>query len=166
MARSFSKTIRYGVAIVCIGAVIFWDAKEPPVLDMKQMQISEGTYNCIWQNGSKSGTTGAHVVDGLIYYSSFSYIFGLAPGLCFKELDGRKVRIAYFNYGEPRRRLRLEIVDLESKRIFGASNEKMLSTYQTEIKTKLWFYLIKIGLLLLTLRLTCWSTEKSGSDSN
>jgi hypothetical protein len=161
MASLFSKVMRYSVAAGCTSLILFWDAKDPLVLDMKQMQVTEGTYKCIWHSGGKYGPTGPDVVDGVIYYTDFSYLFGLnAPTPCFKELTGHRVRMTYLISNEFERRLTLEVLDLQSGRIFGVTKEKNFALYQEQVESKLAFYLSKLGLLLLALRVTCWSRLK------
>lgn len=152
------KVFRYCVAGGCLLLILLWHAEDPPVLDMTQMQVTEGVYQCILYTGGKYGPTGPHIVDGVTYYDRFSYFFGVhAPTPCFKELDGRKVRMYYLPQKKTNRNLSLEVIDLGSGRSFGISKEKMYALYQEEAESKWPFYLSKFGMLLLALRLTCWN---------
>lgn len=148
------KVIRFGIAGGCLLLIFLWHAEDPPVLDMMQMRVTEGVYQCI---PSPRGRSGAHIVDGVFYYEHFSYIFGIRPGLCFTELINHKVRMYYLAPQNATRRLALEVSDLKSGQIFGITKEKKFALYQDDDATKEWFYLSKLGLLLLALRLTCWN---------
>lgn len=163
MAKLISKTIRYSIAVACVGLVFFWNAKEPPLLDINQMQVTEGVYKCSWQEGGKrGGPSGPDVVDGVIYYDHFSYLFGLhAPRACFRELTGHKVRISFLNPTNLQQRLTLEIFDIKSGRIFGVTKEQKFVFYKEQVKSKWIFYLCKFGLLLLALRVTFWDRLKT-----
>ena len=153
----FRKTIRYGIAVGCVGLVLFWSAKEPPVLDMKQMQVADGVYQCLLQAGGKrGGPSGPDIVDGVIYHHDFSYIFGVhAPGACFRELNGRAIRITYLLPINIQQRLALEVLDIQSGRIFGIRKEQKFALYQQQVDNKFIFYLSKFGLILLALLLIC-----------
>lgn len=162
MDNLFDKTIRYGVTVVCVSLVVFWTAEEPPVLDMAQARVVEGIYNCVWHGGgTRGGPSGAHIVDGQSYYDSFGYIFGVTPGLCSKELNNRKVRIVYLPSAKPTKPLALEVLDVQSESVIGITKERHFSFYQDQVDNKWTFYLSKIGLLLLALRMTCWDRIKT-----
>jgi hypothetical protein len=126
------------------------------------MQVTEGVYQCILLDGGNYGKTGPHIVDGILYYGSFSYLWGIhAPGACFSGLNGHQVRMYYLAPPNATRRLALQVVDLKSRHIYGITKEKKYRLYQEEVASKKQFYASKLGLLLLALRLTCWSRIKA-----
>jgi hypothetical protein len=156
------RAIRYCAAAGCLLVILLWDAKEPPILDMAQMQVTEGLYNCIEHDSGKYSKTGPHIVDGVLYYDTFSYIFGIrSAGICFSQWNGHRVRMYYLAPPNETRRLVLEVLDLESRRIYGIRKEKHFFLYQEQVANKWPFYLSKLGLLLLALRLTCWNTIRA-----
>lgn len=149
------RLIAYGVAAACVALIVFWHAVEAPEIDMKQMQMTVGLYDCVWYGGGRSGPRGAHIVDGVPYYNNFTYFFGITPSLCIKELRGRIVRMYYLAPKNTTRRLTLELVDLKSGARWGLTQEQKYLAYENAIANKWIFYLSKLGLLLLALRLTC-----------
>jgi hypothetical protein len=161
------ESIRYSVAIGCVVAIAFWRSAEPPVLDKKQIQAVQGQYRCIVQGGGKYGSSGPDSVDGVPYYTSFSYLFGIhAPTACFRELDSREVRLEFLPQPKLNRHLFLGIVDIKTRQSYGAGTEKMFALYERQVDSVWPFYAVKLGLLLLALRLTFWQSLTNRVKSN
>ncbi len=155
-------TIRYSITVGCLWLIMFWQGEEPPVLDMSQMRVTEGVYQCILHTGGKYGPTGPDIVDGVEYYRQFSYIFGIiASTPCTTELNGHIVRMYYLLPNNSNRRFALELIDLKSGRTVGATKNRRFAIYQHDVADKSWLYLSKLGLLLLALRLIFWGKLKN-----
>jgi len=153
----FAWGLRYALAAACLLALVLWQPAEPPEMDWTKIRVAQGRYQCVWYSGGKYGSSGPDVVDGVRYDTRFSYISGVLPGLCFKELDGRDVRLYFLPTKDPNRRLTLEVSDLRTGQIFGVTKERHFAIYQKDVASMWSFYLSKLGLLLLAVRLTCWA---------
>lgn len=152
------RAFRHRIAGICVMLILFWHKAEPPALDMTKIQVTEGIYACSQFYRHGFGARKPNIVDSVVYYSRFSYIFGLRPSTsCFSELHGHKVRMYYLLANDKNQRIGLELVDLQSNRIFGITKEQHLALYQQDVADTFWFYSSKLGLLLLVLHLTLWS---------
>lgn len=156
----FARGLRYALAAACLLALVLWRPAEPPEMDWRKVQVVEGRYQCVWRTGGSYGPSGVHMVDGVPYYGRFSHLFGISPGLCFKELDGRAVRLYFLPVNDASRRLTLEVSDLKTGQIFGVTKEQHFANHQRDVASMWPFYLSKAALLVLALRLTCWNWLK------
>lgn len=152
------ETLRWIAAALCLCLALFWHGSEPPVLDMSRVQVAQGMYECIQYYGSGFGARKPDAVDGHIYRTSFSYIFGLTPTkTCFTSLHRRTVQVFYLPVDNNAERLLLQLTDVETGQIFGLSKERHLASYQRDVAERGWYYVTKLGLFLLALRLTIWN---------
>ena len=69
------KYIGYAIALACSALLVFWNAAEAPDIDIQQMQVTEGLYDCVWQGGGRSGFTGAHLVAIIHHLANFAFIY-------------------------------------------------------------------------------------------
>ena len=146
------QIIRWALVAVSLYLAIIWQGYEPPVIDASKIEISEGKLGCpssTPRNGrSPSG------VDGILYMSSFSYVFGISggPSGC-PELRGKDVLIWWLPIYEGKQRLHLQLMGKETQRISGNTKEQNLRRYLYDVKDRYGLYYVKIGFFLLALSL-------------
>lgn len=143
---SWPRLLAFGLSVL---AVLMWPKTPPPDLNDHNIKQVSGHYAC--QRWPMSGRSDR--VDGVRYASEFSHVFGYGnPGLCFEQLNGRRVVVRYVETQTPNPPLMLSLQDAVTGSVWGAAEADRLKRMRAYLAQPWWLQVWQ-GVVLLVLAL-------------
>jgi len=154
LKSSLIKAGRVALGLALVVAALCWQAAPVPAIDFSNKLTSRGIVTC-QPGGGKYTSTGAYVLDGIVYVDTYSQVFGRAGRYCKKSLHGQTViLVSAAIEGEPAQRALLGVFDAYGRTRYGTSIDEQVLLWNRQFNdstalTVMRLMLFAVGVFLL-----------------